>query len=89
MFLARFSTNLPRKIDLTNAFKSFFATILLSRAAKSPNSLGNRVRGPWGVRARARAPPRLWNFPRPLPEPFLRGAGKGLAHGQVAIIDPT
>ena len=41
MFLARFSKHLQRKINLTNAFKSLFATILLSYAATSLDSLGN------------------------------------------------
>ena len=51
MILARSSTNLQRKIDLTKAFKNLFATILLSHAAKlllpwktGLGVLGGRVR---------------------------------------------
>ena len=48
MFVARFSANLKQKIDLTNAFKAFFATILVSHAAKSLDTLGNSAWGAWG-----------------------------------------
>ena len=52
MFLARFSTKSQREIDLTNAFYAFFATIRLSYAPKSTDSLGNSAWGAWGARAR-------------------------------------
>ena len=39
MLVARFSLNLQRKTDLTNAFKSFFCDDSLSYAAKSLHSL--------------------------------------------------
>ena len=50
--------------------------------------------GSWGARARLRARLRereakdhkAWNLPQPLPEPFLRAAGEGLAQGRVALM---
>ena len=55
MFLARFLANVQGKIDLTNAFRSIFATILLSYAAKSLDSLGFLGGGRTPARAPARA----------------------------------
>ena len=46
MLLARLSTNLQRKIDLTNAFESFSRDDSFSHAAKSLDPLGNRW-PPW------------------------------------------
>ena len=83
--------------------KAFFATILLSHAAKSLDSLGNKPWGAWGARGpnklRARRlgihhpqeakGHKAWNLPRTIKEPLIRSSGKSLAQGQVALIDPT
>ena len=69
MFLAHFSANLQRKIDLTNA-NFFFATILLSHAAESLVPLENRWI-PWetalgvlgGACAREAEGRKAWNLP--------------------------
>ena len=79
MFFARFSQNLSRKIDLTNTFKSFFHDDSFKLCSKIAGFLGKQ--GAKGCK--------VWNLLLPLPEPFLRAAGKGLAQGQVALIDPT
>ena len=79
MFLARLSTNLQRRVDLTNAFKSFFRDDSYKLCTKIAGILGKQ-----GAKRR-----KVWNLPRPLPEPFLRTAGKGPAQGQVALIYPT
>ena len=98
MFLARFSTNLHRKIDLTNAFKTFFSRrFFLSYAAKSLDSLGFLG----GARTPARAPPRVAHTSEklrttrfgtcrvPYHEALVRASSKDLAQGQVALLDPT
>ena len=79
MFLARFSTTLQRKVDLTNAFKSFFGDNSFKLCSKIAGILGKQ-----GAKGR-----KVWNLPRPLPEPFLRASSKGLAQGQVALTDST
>ena len=78
MFLARCSTNLQRKIALTNAFKSFFRDDSFKLCSKIAGIVGKQ-----GAKGR-----KVWNLPCPLPEPFFKAAGKGLAQGQVALIDP-
>ena len=61
--------------------KAFFATILLSYAAKSLDILRKSARG-----AKDHKP---WNLLQTLKEPLIRSDGKSLAQGQVALIDPT
>ena len=71
MFLARFSPNLQRQIDLTNAFKSIFRDDSFKPCSKIAGFLG--LLG--GARARLRARTRerkvtghtVWNLPRPSP----------------------
>ena len=96
MFLARFSTNIQRLIDLTNAFKNFFRDDSFKPCSKIAGFLGKQGLGfLGGARARSPARPRtreakghkVWILPRSLPEPFLRAAGKWFAQGQVALID--
>ena len=79
MFLARFSRNLYRKIDVTNAFKTFYRDNSFKLCSKIAGILGKH-----GAKGR-----KVWNLPRPLPEPFLKAAGKGFAQGKVALTDPT
>ena len=77
MFFARFSTNLQRQIDLTNAFKTIFRDDSFKQCSKIAGFLG--VLG--GARARLRARPRerqakghkVWNLPRPLPWGVCKG----------------
>ena len=78
IFLARFSTLFQRKIDLANAFKSFFRDDSFKLCSKIAGILGKQEAEGHKVS----------NLPQPLPDPFLRAAGKGLAQGQVALIDP-
>ena len=85
MFLARFSTNLQRKIDLTNAFKSLFRDDSLSNAAKSLDSLGNTL---WALGGRTWTA-KFGTCCVPYHEALVRASGKDLAQGQVALIDPT
>ena len=93
MFLARFSTHLQRKIDLTNAFKSIFRDDpfkLCSKIAGFLRVLGGRA--PACASARASEGLRATRFGTchgPYHEAFVRGSGKDLAQGQVALIDPT
>ena len=64
--------------------RAFFATILLSNAAKSLDSLGNTL-GALGGHARTT------NFGIcrvPYHEALVRASGKDLAQGQVALLDP-
>ena len=77
--------------------KAFFATIRLSNAAKSLDSLGNTL-GALGGRAHACARAcaskklRTTKFgTRPIPyhEALVRASGKDLAQGQVALLHPT
>ena len=70
MFLARFSTNLHRKIDLTNAFKSFFrddSFKLCSKIAGFLGVLGGRAHACARSREREAKGHKVWNLPRPLP----------------------
>ena len=92
MFLARFSTNLQRKIDLTNAFKSFFrddSFKLCSKIAGFLGVLGGRAH----ACARACASEKLWTRKIgtcrvPYHEALVRASGKDLAQGQVSLLDP-
>ena len=93
MFLARFSTHLQRKIDLTNAFKSFFrddSFKLCSKIAGFLGVLGGRTHA--CARARASEKLRTTRFGTcrvPYHEALVRASGKDLAQGQVALLDPT
>ena len=58
MFLACFSTNLQRKIDLTNAFKSIFRDDSLQPCSEIAGFVGKQGLGLLGG-ARARAPTRV------------------------------
>ena len=64
--------------------KAFFATILLSNAAKSLDSLGNTL-GALGGRARTT---KFGICRVPCHEALVRARGKDLAQGQVALLDP-
>ena len=65
MFLSRFSTNLQRKIDLTNAFKNFFRDDSFKLCRKISGFLGNRRLGCLrGARARVRPQPPAPSPPR-------------------------
>ena len=76
----RFSTPLQRKIDSADASKSFFRDDSFELCRKIAGILETH-----GAKGR-----KVWNLLQPLPELFLRAAGKGLAQGQVAlIIDAT
>ena len=64
--------------------EAFFATILLSNAAKSLDSLGNTL---GALEGRARTT----NFGTcrvPYHEEFVGASGKDLAQGQVSLLDP-
>ena len=65
--------------------KTFFATILLSNAAKSLDSLGNTL-GALGGRARTT---KFGTRRVPYHEALVRASDKDLAQGQVALLDPT
>ena len=65
--------------------KASFATILLSNAANSLDSLGN-MRGALGGRARTT---KVGTCRVPYHEALVRASCKDLAQGQVALIDPT
>ena len=52
MFLTRFSTNVHRKIDLTNAFKSFFRDDSFKPCSKIAGLPGKQCLGCLGERAR-------------------------------------
>ena len=68
MLWARFSSNLHRKIDLTNAFKSFFRDDFFELCSKIAGILAKQ-----GAKGR-----KVWNLPQPLPEPSLRVPAKAL-----------
>ena len=99
MFLARFSTNLQRKIDLTNAFKTIFrddSFKLCSKIAGFLGVLGGRAHA--CARARASTLGALGGRARttkfgtcrvPYHEALVRASSKDLAQGQVALLDPT
>ena len=89
-----FFTNLHQKLDLTNAFKSFFRDDSFEPCSNIAGSLGKSldpreaalgVRG--GARAREAKGHKAWNLPRTLKKPLVRSGGKSLAQGQVALID--
>ena len=73
------------KVILPMHPKAFFATILLSNAAKSLDSLGNTF-GALGGHARTT---KLGTCRVPYHEALVRASGKDLAQGQVFLIDPT
>ena len=90
MFLARFSTNLQRKSDLTNAFKTFFRDDSFKLCSKIAGFLGGRAH----ACARACASENLRTTKIgtcrvPYHEALVRASGKDLAQGQVAILDST
>ena len=93
MFLVRFSANLHRKIDLTNAFKSIFRNDsfkLCSKIAGCLGVLGGRAHA--CARARASEKLRVKRFGSrcvPYHEALVRARGEDLAQGQVALLDPT
>ena len=64
--------------------KTFFATILLSNAAKSLDSLGNTL-GALGGHARTT---KFGTCRVPYHEALVRAIGKDLPQGQVALLDP-
>ena len=85
MFWARFSTNLQRKIDLTNAFKSFFRDDSFEQCSKLAGFLGV-LRGRAHACARARASEKLRTTKFgtcrvPYHEALVRDSGKDLAQG--------
>ena len=92
MFLARFSANLRRKIDLTNAFKSIFrddSFELCTKIAGFLGLLGGRAHA--CVRARSSeklGATRFGTCRVPYHETLVRASGKDRAQGQVALIDP-
>ena len=78
MFLVRFSRNVRRKIDLTNAFKSIFrddSFKLCMKIAGFLGVLGVRAHACARARASEKFPQlrasekdhKVWNLPRPLP----------------------
>ena len=93
MFLGRFSTHLPRKIDLTNAFKSIFRDDSFKPCSKIAGFL--RVLGGRAhtcARACASEKLRATKFGTchvPYHEALVKASGKDLAQGQVALIGPT
>ena len=93
MFLARFSINLQRKNDLTNAFKSIFRDDSFKQCSKLGEFLrvlGGRAHG--CARARASEKIRTTRFGTcrvPYHEALVRASGKDLAQGQVALLGPT
>ena len=91
MFLPRFSENVYRNIDLTNAFKSIFrddSSKLCSKIAGFLWVLGRRVHA--CARARASEKLRTTKFGTcrvPYHEALVRASGKELAQGRVALLD--
>ena len=71
MFLARFSANLKRKLDLTNAFKSFFRYDSVKLCSKIAAILGKQRLKLIGAGARARETTviKTWDLPLTLKEP--------------------
>ena len=78
MFLARFSANLQRQIDLTNAFKSFFRDDSFEPCRKTA---GNLAWGACGASMREAKGRKAWNLPPTLSEPFLKATSKSVAQG--------
>ena len=93
MFLARFSTTLQRKVDLTNAFKSIFGDDSpkpCRKIAVIVGGLGGRAHA--YARARTSTKLRATRFGTcrvPYHETLVSVSGKDLAQGQVALLDPT
>ena len=85
MFLARCSTSLQRKMDLTNAFKSFGRDDSFKQCSKVAGFLGKHG---WGSGGRARTT-KFGTCRVPYHEALVRASGKDLAQGQVALLDPT
>ena len=65
--------------------KAFFATILLSYAATSLDSLGNTL----GALGGGASTTKFGTCRVPYHEALVKASGKDLAQGQVALIDPT
>ena len=85
MFLARFSANLQRQIDLTNAFKSIFRHDSFKKCSKIAGFLGV-LGGRAHACARARASKklratRIGTCRVPYHEALARASGKDLAQG--------
>ena len=85
MFLARISTNLQRKIDLTNAFKSIFRDDSFKQCSKIAGFLGV-LGGRSHACARARASEKLRTTKFgtcrvPYHEALVRASGTDLAQG--------
>ena len=92
IFLARFSTELRRKIDLTNAFKSFFRDDSFkpcSEIAGFLGALGRRADACACARASEKLRTTKFGTCRgPHHEALVGASGKDLAQGQVALLDP-
>ena len=92
MFLARFSTKLQRKIDLTNAFKSIFRDDSFEQCSKIAGFLwvlGGRTHACASVRASEKLRATRFGTCRvPYHEGLVRASGKDLAQGQVTLLDP-
>ena len=93
MFLARFSTNLQRKIDLTKAFKNIFRDDSFKQCSKNAGFLGvlgGRAHACALTRASEKLKAIRFRTCRvPYHEALVRASGKDLAQGQVALLDPT
>ena len=93
MFLNRFSTNLQQKIDLTNAFKSFFrdnSFKLCCKIAGFLGVLGGRAHACARTRTSEKLRTTKFGICRaPYHEALVRASSKDLAQGQVALLDPT
>ena len=104
MFLAHFSTNLHRKMNLTNAFKSIFRDDSFKQPSEIAGFLwvlGGRAHA--CARARASEKLRTTRFGTcrvlrttrfgtcrvPYHEALARASGKDVAQGQVSLLDPT
>ena len=93
MCLAHFSTNLLRKMDLPNAFKTFFRDDSFKQCSKIagfPGVVGGRAHA--CARACASEKLRATRFGTcrvPYHEALVRASGKDLAKGRVALLDPT
>ena len=92
MFLARGSANLHRKVDLTNAFKSFFRNNsfkLCNKIARFLRVLGGRAHACACARASEKLRTTKFGTCRvPYHEALVRASGKNLAQGQVGLLDP-
>ena len=104
MFLARFSTILQRKIDLTNAFKSFFRDDSFKQCSKIAGFLGvlgggahacasacasEKLRTTKFGTCRVLRTTKFGTCRVPYHEALVRASGKDLAQGLVALLDPT